>query len=202
MIGRQTDVSARGNWPEYLTWKARSATRLPKFLREPVHLIQPPINSRNSHSVRSLTMLRRIQTPASDSGLDLRNRTVAYTDRYATAMSKCSVKNGKADRRSEKRAVVSGPLCTFPIKSAPENTSKSAICLFHVFFFFFFSFTRGHNKSFLLPQNSLFQAYYSSRWRYAGKTGHTIKPLQKASCFNILGGNWISLFVKRALVLG
>lgn len=99
-----------------------------KVLREPVHLIQPPINSINSHSVRSLTMLRRIQTPASDSGRDLRNRTVAYTDRYATVMSKCVEKNRKADRRTEKRAVVSGP---------PSVCHLSVSCYFLFYFFYF-----------------------------------------------------------------
>lgn len=116
-------------------------------------------------------------------------------------MSKCSVRHRKTDQGWLKIGpwtVV--PLSAVTIKSAPESVFSSLPFVY--FMLFLFSFKWGHSKTWVAsyPSELFISGILPKSLEVCWKNRTPHKTLKKASCFNILRGNWIRLFVKRALV--
>lgn len=107
---------------------------------------------------------------------------------------------GKQTRGLQIGPWTAGPLGAVTIKSAPESAFSSLPFVY--FTLFLFSSNWGHSKTWVASYPSeLFISGVlpkSLEVRWKNRTPH--KTLKKASCFNILRGNWIRVFVKRALV--
>lgn len=116
-------------------------------------------------------------------------------------MSKCSTRHRKTDQGTENRAVDRGPLGAVTVNPVPESAFSSLPFVY--FTLFLFSFKWGHCKTRIAcyPSEPFISGILPKSLEVCWKNRTPHKTLKKASCFNILRGNWIRLLVKGALVL-
>lgn len=133
-------------------------------------------------------------------GFQSQCRTGAQLEIRTDVMSMCSTTHWITGQGIKNRDVDSSPLSAFTISQLLRAYQVCHLSVPHYFYFHL----KGATIKLELPltfQNSLFQAYYLNHRRYVGKTGHPIKTLKMAPCFNTLRGERIRLFCERTLVL-